>query len=80
MTFRELCDRLERNEHEHALHALERIRCRTLESRVARAEAPAEQERKLRADTARDVPEWKGPAPPRRLHGCAADAGGELGR
>jgi hypothetical protein len=48
MTYRELCDRLDRNEHEHALHALERIRYRTLESRLARAEASAEHERRLR--------------------------------
>jgi hypothetical protein len=48
MTYRELCDRLDRNEHEHAREAVERIRYRMLESRLARAEAIAEQERRLR--------------------------------
>lgn len=48
MTYAELCARLDANEHAHALHAVERIRYRTLESRLARAEATAHQERRLR--------------------------------
>lgn len=48
MTYAELRARLDAQEHEHALHALERIRYRTLEARLARAEATAEQERRLR--------------------------------
>lgn len=48
MTYAELRASLDAQEHEHALHALERIRYRTLEARLARAEATAEQERRLR--------------------------------
>lgn len=48
MTYAELRASLDAQEHEHALLALERIRYRTLEARLARAEAIAEQERRLR--------------------------------
>jgi hypothetical protein len=48
MTYAELCERLARNEHEQALHAVERVRYHMLEGRLARAEATAERERRLR--------------------------------
>jgi multidrug efflux pump subunit AcrA (membrane-fusion protein) len=48
MTYAELRSLLEANEHEHALGALERIRFRVLEGRLAQAEATAERERRLR--------------------------------
>lgn len=48
MTYAELRASLEAQEHGHALMALERIRYRTLESRLARAEATAEEERRRR--------------------------------
>lgn len=54
MTYAELRARLDANEHEHALHALERIRYRMLESRLARAEATAERERRLRYESTLD--------------------------